>query len=183
MPDDALWHFILRDKPESSMLTNGISTIISVAEIEATIRSGATAMFMVGRTSGKTRGEINSIHADTRFTYTAIKDGKIKEESVVGKIILVVAPSNSTRTLSSTSLKPVHVGTEGDSGSPCYDHHGRLFGHYFGGRRECLEDDPPVVSIDGLHFVTPVMPNLEHMAEMVRQDPEFAGGEVKVEFL
>jgi hypothetical protein len=119
-------HHQIQCRRETEDSLTSTSDVLTLTELEALLRSGAVPMFKLGRTTGKTRGELNRIHASTRVAYAVLKDGKKKEADAVGKTILAVAPPGGTRTLGSSGRNPVSVGAEGDSGSPCYDHRGRL---------------------------------------------------------
>jgi hypothetical protein len=73
-------------------------------------------------------------------------------------------------------------GHRGDSGSLVFNYEGKAIGIYIGAQREWeVHADPPAVG--SIHFVSPIVPNLESMRAAVQNDPSFAGAEVSVEFL
>ncbi|KAK3294584.1 uncharacterized protein B0H64DRAFT_401058 [Chaetomium fimeti] len=138
------------------------------------------AVFKCGRSTGKTRGELNRIHSSIRMRY----EFDYGDEVIIkGKGLVVVAPPQYTRShdVSSYSVDP--FGRKGDSGSLVFNYEGKIIGIYIGGQDD---DDPSFgkhLAISGIHFVSPIGPNLDAIRAAVQDDPSFGGAPVDVEFL
>lgn len=142
-------------------------------------------VFKCGRTTGKTRGEMNNIYADVRMRY-AVDGGDIL--TVQGKTLVVVSPAATSRRWGPANGCPVVFGDYGDSGSLVFDYQGKTIGTYIGGQdtlRACaVNPHIKASSIDGVHFVTPIGPTLDSVHATLRRDPVFAGYDrVEVELM
>jgi hypothetical protein len=125
-------------------------------------------VFKCGRTTGKTRGVLNSIDSSVQMSSG-------DNVPVVGRTLLVFAFSGSTK---------------GDAGSLVFDYRGKVLGIYVGGQNEGLKyhDDNVVPRITGrpvtgIHFISPIGPTMDGIRAAVRNDPAFGGLDVNVEFL
>lgn len=93
-------------------------------------------------------------------------DGKVEEK--LGKVLLVVSPPGS-KIWPGDPSGHIAFGTAGDSGSLVYDLSGKAVGIYIGGQSNNnigQVHNAGVVyssSLDGIHFVSPVEPNLEEV--------------------
>ncbi|KAK3364085.1 hypothetical protein B0T25DRAFT_529270 [Lasiosphaeria hispida] len=126
-------------------------------------------VFKCGRTTGSTKGELNSIDSSVQMHYN-FDDGSY--EVVEGRALLVVpSPARSLPW-------PVSIpfGFHGDSGSLVFDHQGRVLGMYIGGQTPDYEVMAP--SIDGFCFISPI-----HLTLDAIRDAAAPGQDVKVDFV
>ena len=138
------------------------------------------AVFKCGRTTGKTRGELNAVNSSVRVRYTTKGNRDI---IMVGKALAVVSPPEASQQW--VWLGPgdrVVFGAPGDSGSLVFDYQGKALGMYLGGQRYA-EDHSVTPSVDVIHFVTPIVPIINSIRATVQADPSFDGLPVDVEFL
>jgi hypothetical protein len=143
------------------------------------------AVFKCGRTTGKTHGELNAVHSSFRVRYTT--NGN-RDVIMMGKTLVIVSPPEASQQW--VWLGPgdrVVFGVPGDSGSLVFDYQGKALGMYLGGQRyaEDYSATPPIKapSVDGIHFVTPIVPIIDSIRAEVQADPSFDGLPVDVEFL
>lgn len=111
------------------------------------------------------------------------------ETIIEGKTLVVVAPIPGNR-MRIWKKKDKLFGAKGDSGATVFNHQGKVVGIYIGGQDACDREhsalDPPVekdLAVGGIHFVSPIGPNLDSIRTAVQKDPSFNGASVDVEFL
>ncbi|KAK3364082.1 hypothetical protein B0T25DRAFT_58484 [Lasiosphaeria hispida] len=131
-------------------------------------------VFKCGRTTGSTKGELNTIDSSVQMRYD-FDDGSY--EVVEGRALLVVSPS--------AHYLPCRIaipfGSHGDSGSLVFDHQGRVLGLYIGRQTEDYEYNAP--SIDGIYFISPIHPTLDAIRDATAKDPALQGQDIKVDFV
>jgi len=146
-------------------------------------RAENRTVFKRGRTTGSTKGELNTIDSSVRMRYDFDGGGY---EVVEGRALLVVSPPADSILWPSGCGVPIAFGCRGDSGSLVFDHQGRVLGMYIGGQTHDYETLPPVMapSIDGIHFISPIHPTLDAIRDAAAsKDPALQGQDVKVDFV
>ncbi|KAK3297321.1 uncharacterized protein B0H64DRAFT_372705 [Chaetomium fimeti] len=147
--------------------------------------SHKNVVFKCGRTTGNTRGVLNSIISSVRMSYG-------DNVPVVGSALVVLSPSETSPTGPGSpgcGSAPV-FGRKGDFGSLVFDYRGKVLGIYVGRQnegpnREDYKVNPPITPpyFDGIHFVSPIGSTINGIRAAVRDDPTFGGLDVDVEFL
>ena len=159
----------------------GIELGGTVAPDEA--KGAGRTVFKYGRTTGSTRGGVNTIDSSVRMRYEF--DGG--HEIVEGKVLLVVAPPATSGLWLGGYGVPIAFGWHGDSGSLVFDHQGRVLGMYIGGQNQScdFQGQPPVraPSVDGIHFIAPIHPTLDAIRAAASNDPAFSGQDISIDFV
>lgn len=143
------------------------------------------AVFKYGRTTGKARGELNAVYSSVRVRYATKGNRDI---TMVGNALAVVSPPKASQ--QRVWLGPgdrVVFGAPGDPGSLVFDYQAKALGMSLGGQRYAEDHSvtPPinVPSVDGIHFVTHIVPIVDSIRATVQVAPSSDGRPVDVEFL
>lgn len=158
----------------------GVQPLHELEEILAANTSlvNRKAVFKVGRTTGRTFGEVNQIHPSMAVSSKADNNKTI---TCVGKVVLIVRPREESQ---ENSGRHAGFGDRGDSGSLVFDYQGQVMGVYFAGKDNHDGHNLGVSLVDGIHLVAPIEPTLESIRATVQEDPELFGPDfAEVEFL
>lgn len=140
-------------------------------------------VFKCGRTTGRTKGELNAIDSSIRMG-CEFDDGY---QIVEGKALVVVSPPESSKLWPDGHGLPIAFAWKGDSGSLVFDYQGRVLGIYFGGQHQFCDYQvhPPIKapSIDGIHFISPIHPTLDAIRATAANDTAFRDQDIQVDFV
>lgn len=157
-------------------------------------------MFKCGRTTGKTRGDLNQIPATINMCH-----GRDDNETDMTGDMMLVLTTTDPRVWAGDVTRQIVFGTHGDSGSLVYDYQGNIAGTYIGGHFSDVasQRNPNIikgqvpqgtenhhlglalnkVSVDGLHFVVPAEAMLISIRDSVMAAlPEAHNVEVEFRF-